>query len=152
MIVADNETAVDLLYYESVAGTVVRLLEEQSEEPLSVGIHGDWGAGKSSVLMMVEKALESQAGVLCVRYNGWLFQGFEDAKAVLIETIVEELLRARSGVKKVKDKARDVLRRVDWMKAARKAASYGVTAATGIPSLETVRDLGALASAVIGKG
>ena len=26
MIVADNETAVDLLYYESVAGTVVRLL------------------------------------------------------------------------------------------------------------------------------
>ena len=65
MIVPDNETAVDLLYYESVAGTVVRLLEEQSEEPLSVGIHGDWGAGKSSVLMMVEKTLESQAGVLC---------------------------------------------------------------------------------------
>ena len=152
MIVADNETAVDLLYYESVAGTVVRLLQEKSDEPLSVGIHGDWGAGKSSVLMMVEKALESEPRVLCVRYNGWLFQGFDDAKAVLIETIVEELLRARSGIEKVKDKARDVLRRVGWMKVARKAASYGVTAVTGVPSLETVRDLSTLASAVIGKG
>ena len=152
MIVADNETAVDLLYYESVAGTVVRLLNEKSDEPLSVGVHGDWGAGKSSVLMMIEEALAGQEGVLCVRYNGWLFQGFEDAKAVLIETIVEELLRARSGSKKVRDKAQEVLRRVDWMKVARKSASYGLTAMTGIPSLETVRDLGALASAVIGKG
>ena len=67
MIVADNETAVDLLYYESVAGTVVRLLSENSKEPLSVGVHGDWGAGKSSVLMMVEEALREQEGVLCVR-------------------------------------------------------------------------------------
>jgi len=54
MIVADNETAVDLLYYEAIARTVVRLVNEKSDEPLSVGIHGDWGAGKSSVLMMVE--------------------------------------------------------------------------------------------------
>ncbi len=152
MIVADNETAVDLLYYESVARTVVRLLSEKSDEPLSVGVHGDWGAGKSSVLMMIEEALKEQDGVLCVRYNGWLFQGFEDAKAVLVETIVEELLRARSDWSKVRSKAQDVLRRVEWMKLARKAASYGLTAATGIPNVETVRDLGTVASALIGEG
>lgn len=52
MIVADNETAVDLLYYEAVAKTVVRVVSEKSDEPLSVGVHGDWGAGKSSILMM----------------------------------------------------------------------------------------------------
>src|SRR3546814_7199987 len=86
MIVADNETAVDLLYYEAIAKTVVRLVSEKSDEPLSVGVHGDWGAGKSSVLMMVEEAFSGDR-VLCVRFNGWLFQGFEDAKAVLIETI-----------------------------------------------------------------
>ena len=141
MIVADNETAVDLLYYESIARTVVRLVEEESDEPLSVGVHGDWGAGKSSVLMMVADALEGRDGVLCVRYNGWLFQGFEDAKAVLVETIVEELLRARSSTAKVRDKAKEVLRRVDWMKVARKAASFGLTAATGVPNAETIRSL-----------
>ena len=60
MIVADNETAVDLLYYEAIARTVVRLVAEKSDEPLSVGVHGDWGAGKSSVLMMVEEAFEKE--------------------------------------------------------------------------------------------
>ena len=83
MIVADNETSVDLLYYEAIAHTVVRLLNEKSDEPLTVGVHGDWGAGKSSVLMMVEDAFADRERVLCVRFNGWLFQGHEDAKPSL---------------------------------------------------------------------
>ncbi len=37
MIVADNETPVDLLYYEAVAKTVVRVVSEKSDKPLSVG-------------------------------------------------------------------------------------------------------------------
>ena len=152
MIVADNETAVDLLYYEAIARTVVRLVSEKSDEPLSVGVHGDWGAGKSSVLMMVEGAFEKGERVLCVRFNGWLFQGFEDAKAVLIETIVEELLRKRSKRDKVADQAKKVLRRVDWMKVTRKASAYGISLATGIPHPETIKDLGAAAHAVVVKG
>ena len=152
MIVADNETAIDLLYYEAIARTVVRLVSEKSDEPLSVGVHGDWGAGKSSVLMMVEEAFEKNERVLCVRFNGWLFQGFEDAKAVLIETIVDELLRKRSTCDKVADQAKKVLRRVDWMKVARKTSAYGISLATGIPHPETLKDLGAAARTVVAKG
>ena len=146
------KTAVDLLYYEAIARTVVRLVSEKSNEPLSVGVHGDWGAGKSSILMMLEEAFETDERVLCVRFNGWLFQGFEDAKAVLIETIVDELLRTRSTSTKVADQARRVLRRVDWMKVARKAGAYGISLATGIPHPETLKDLGAAARAVVAKG
>ena len=152
MIVADNETAVDLLYYEAIARTVVRLVCEKSDDPLSVGIHGDWGAGKSSVLMMVEESFSNDDRVLCVRFNGWLFQGFEDAKAVLIETIVEELRRKRPASQKVAEQVKKVLRRVDWMKLARKAGAYGLTLATGIPHPETLRDLGAAARSLISKG
>ena len=152
MIVADNETAVDLLYYEAIARTVVRLVSEKSDEPLSVGVHGDWGAGKSSVLMMVEEAFKDDERVLCVRFNGWLFQGFEDAKAVLIETIVDELLRKRSTRDKVVDQAKKVLRRVDWMKVARKASVYGISLASGIPHPDTIKVLGAAARAIVAKG
>ena len=35
MIVADNETSVDLLYYGAIARTVVRLVGEKSDEALS---------------------------------------------------------------------------------------------------------------------
>jgi len=151
MIVPDNETAVDLLYYESIARTVARLINEKSEEPLTVGVHGDWGAGKSSVLMMVEEAFAKSERVLCVRFNGWLFEGYEDAKAVLIETIVDELLQKRSTSTKVIDQAKKVLRRVDWMKAARKAGSLAFTLATGIPHPDTLKDLYEAATGLIGK-
>ena len=152
MIVADNETTVDLLYYEAIAQTVVRLVTEESHKPLSVGVHGDWGAGKSSVLLMLEEAFATDERVLCVRFNGWLFQGFEDAKAVLIETIVDELLRNRSTRAKITDQAKKVLRRVDWMKVARKASTCGISLATGIPNPDTLRDLSAAARAVAAKG
>jgi len=151
MIVADNETSIDLLYYEAIAHTVVRLINEKSDEPLTVGVHGDWGAGKSSVLMMVEEAFTERDRVLCVRFNGWLFQGYEDAKAVLIETIVEELLRSRSASAKVIDQAKTVLRRVDWMKFARKVGGLAFTAATGIPHPDTLKDLYGAASNLLGK-
>lgn len=142
MIVADNETAVDFLYYEAIAKTVVRLVSEKSDESLSVGVYGDWGAGKSSVLMMVEEASSNDARVPCVRFNDWLFQGFKDAKAVLIERIVAELRRKRPTSQKVAEQAKRVLKRVDWMKLARKAGAYGLTLATGIPHPGTIKDIG----------
>jgi hypothetical protein len=152
MIVADNETAIDLLYYEAVAKTVVRIVSDKSDEPLSVGVHGDWGAGKSSVLMMVEEAFADDDRVLCIRFNGWLFQGFDDAKTVLIETIVEELVKRRSGSQNVVDQAKRLWRRIDWMKAARKAGSYGITLTTGIPTPETVADLRDAATSILSDG
>ncbi|RWG80517.1 P-loop NTPase fold protein [Mesorhizobium sp.] len=103
MIIADNETHIDYLYYEPIARTVMKLIREKSCEPLSIGLHGDWGAGKSSALLMIERAFAKEDSTLCVRFNGWLFEGYDDAKAVLIETIVAELLKQRSTFEKVKD-------------------------------------------------
>jgi putative protein kinase ArgK-like GTPase of G3E family len=50
MILSDNETRVDLLNNEAIAKTIVMLLRERPEHPVTIGVHGDWGAGKSSVL------------------------------------------------------------------------------------------------------
>lgn len=85
MILADNETRVDLLNNEAIATTIVKLLRDQRAQPVTVGVHGDWGAGKSSVLEMIEAGLAGDNDVLCLKFNGWRFQGFEDAKIALIE-------------------------------------------------------------------
>ena len=148
MIIADNETAVDLLYYEAIAATIVQLIETADGEPLTVGVHGDWGAGKSSVLLMLENAFAEDEQTLCIRFNGWLFQGFEDTKAVLIETIIEQLRRERSAIK---DKAQRLLKRVDWMKVARKMGGLAFNAATGLPTLEQANGVVAAAKTLIGK-
>ena len=149
MIIADNETDVDYLYYEPVAKTVVKLIRERSGEALTIGLHGDWGAGKSSSLMMIEKAFAADDNTLCVRFNGWLFEGYDDAKAVLIETIVAELLKKRSHLDKVKDRAGELLESVNWMKVARTLGGAALTFFTGLPNGDIVQGLGKVASSVI---
>jgi hypothetical protein len=151
MFLNDQETATDLLYYEPIAKTVVNLIRKSLEAPVTIGVHGDWGAGKSSVLKMTEAAFAIEDRVLCLWFNGWTFQGFEDAKAVVIETIVEELRRARPTSTKVKEAARKVLKRVDWLKLARKAGGFAFTAATGIPTFDQVKGLFDTATAILAK-
>ena len=149
MIIADNETDVDYLYYEPVAKTVVKLIRERSDDALTIGLHGDWGAGKSSYLMMIENAFAGDKNTLCVRFNGWLFEGYDDAKAVLIETIVAALLEKRSHLDKVKDKAGEVLQSVNWMKVARTLGGAALTFFTGLPNSDIIQGLGKVATSVI---
>jgi predicted KAP-like P-loop ATPase len=134
VLIPDHETAVDFLNYEAVSKTVVELLKENRQRPLTIGIHGDWGAGKSSVLKMIEFAMSSDKQVACLWFNGWAFQGFDDAKTVLIEVIISELARQRSSYGKVKKISKDLLKRVDWLKLARRGGGIAFTLATGLPS------------------
>lgn len=137
MILHDNETKVDLLNAEPVAKTIARLLASRPGTPMTVGIHGDWGAGKSSVLEMVEHVIQQEGeknGILCLKFNGWRFQGFEDAKIALIEGIVEGLIEARPFLTKATGSVKEVLRRIDYLKLAKNAGSLAFTALTGIPT------------------
>ena len=151
MYLNDHETAVDLLYYEAAAKTIVRLIRSTPNTPVTIGVHGDWGAGKSSVLKMASTALATDDKALCLWFNGWAFEGFEDAKTIVIETIVEELRRARPKSTKVAEAARKVLKRVDWLKVARKAGGFAFTAATGLPSIDQLHSLAEGARALLGK-
>lgn len=151
MFLNDQETATDLLYYEAIAKTVVKLIGKTPETPITIGVHGDWGAGKSSVLKMLEASFEDNDRTLCLWFNGWTFEGFEDAKTVVIETIVDELRRARPASTKVADAAKTVLRRVDWLKLARKTGGFALTAFTGIPTLDQLKGAYEVASGFLAK-
>lgn len=123
MILSDNETKVDLLNNEAFASTIVALLKERPDHPITVGVHGDWGAGKSSVLEMIESSLEGQDDILCIKFNGWRFQGFEDAKIALIESIVSELIEKRPVLTKAIGTVKNVFQRIDLLKAAKAGGS-----------------------------
>ena len=149
MLIPDHETAVDFLNYEAISGTVVELLKENRQRALTVGIHGDWGAGKSSVLKMIESAMAEDKNVACLWFNGWAFQGFDDAKTVMIEATLAELARQRSGIGKVKEFSAGLIKRIDWLKLARRGGGLAFTMTTGVPSpdllAETVGGLQQLA-------
>ncbi|MGD0164899.1 MAG: P-loop NTPase fold protein [Candidatus Sulfotelmatobacter sp.] len=74
MILSDNETKIDLLNNEAIAKTIVTLVWEKPEHPVTVGVHGDWGAGKSSVLEVVEACQRDVASATdLIREAEWLW-------------------------------------------------------------------------------
>ena len=138
MILPDNETKVDLLNNEAIAKTIIGLLRARPDSPVTIGVHGDWGAGKSSVLEMIAAALAKEEKVLCLKFNGWRFQGFEDAKIALIEGIVNGLLDKRPVLSKATGALKDVVRSIDLLKVAKKAGGLAWTAFTGIPTADQI--------------
>lgn len=139
MILSDNETKVDLLNNEAIAATIIKLLRTRPDQPVTVGVHGDWGAGKSSVLEMIEAGFADEETVLCLKFNGWRFQGFEDAKIALIEGIVTSLIEKRPALTKAGESAKAVFRRIDWLKVAKKSGGLALTAFTGLPTHDQIQ-------------
>lgn len=135
MILSDNETKVDMLNNRAIAKTVVELIKESQDKPISIGIHGDWGAGKSSVLEMVEDEFNDNPDIECIKFNGWKHQGFEDAKIALMSAIVSELIKKRKLGEVCKDAIKKIWKNINWLNVAKGAGSLALTTATGIPPI-----------------
>ena len=61
---SDNETSEDLLKFDHLSDAVVNLVTNTALLPVTVGVFGDWGSGKSSLLKMVANRLENEKTVV----------------------------------------------------------------------------------------
>ena len=134
----DKETDIDFLGYDKIADTILEIVKDNHLRPLTIGIYGDWGVGKSSILALLQKKVKAlpeseKKQIHTIVFNGWLFQGYEDTKSALMETIVMDLARHQPNVEKIKNLTRSLLRRINWLKVAKVSASAIWTGVTGIP-------------------
>lgn len=137
----DNETDQDFLNFSGVAETTAEIIVQAQGRPISIGVSGAWGAGKSSLLRLIRRAIGNRSKeFVFVEFNAWLYQGYDDARAALLDVIAETLTseaeRRESGV----DKARELLRRVDWLRLAKLAAVPALALAFGIPPVGLVAE------------
>ena len=134
----DNETERDFLNFSGVADTVAEIIVRAGGEPVSIGVSGAWGVGKSTMIKLIRRALEARedgapSDFVFVDFNAWLYQGYDDARASLLDVIATALkLQAderKTGVEKVKA----LIERVNWLRAAKLTAGSGLALALGLP-------------------
>ncbi len=119
---ADNETSEDLLGFKVHADLLVDVINDDRVLPVTIGVFGDWGSGKSSILKIVEQELTGgeeegfKDGTLVLYFNGWVFEGYDDAKAALLESIIEKFAKHKTIGNKVKDKTIKLFKSVKWMR------------------------------------
>src|SRR5687767_14938873 len=113
---SDNETPIDLLGFQHLVTAVTSIVRRPDLLPATIGVFGDWGSGKSSLLKMVSEQLAKDENTLVLSFNGWLFEGFEDAKSALMGTILDEIATRKNLAPKAKQRVTRLLKRVNWFR------------------------------------
>jgi hypothetical protein len=123
---SDNETDQDLLGFRVHADLIRSVITDQAILPIVIGLFGDWGGGKSSIMQMLQNDLNGPAyeKTACLYFNGWTFEGYEDAKTALLSSILIQFGEHKRFGPLVKDKVVGLLKRVKWMEGAKLAVKY----------------------------
>lgn len=122
----DSESDLDFLNFNNLADQVIEISKDDNLSPATIGIYGDWGSGKSTLMKMVKKSLDADDNTLTVEFNGWLFEGYEDAKTALCGTILDEMHKHEKFFAKAKNKIKALLGKVDGGKLLSKGVKYGL--------------------------
>jgi predicted KAP-like P-loop ATPase len=144
---SDNETERDFLNFSGVADTIAEIIVQSRGRPISIGVSGAWGIGKSSMVKLTRASLtqrprqSSDREFIFVEFNAWLYQGYDDARAALMDVIATKLEAEAIARKKGLDKAKDLLKRVNWLRAAKLVAGSTVAMSLGLPPTGLIGDL-----------
>ncbi|AIV79699.1 KAP family P-loop domain protein [Burkholderia pseudomallei] len=68
-----------------------------------------------------------------VEFNAWLYQGYDDARAALMDVIATKLETEAETRETGVDKAKALLKRVNWLRAAKLFAGSAVAMSMGLP-------------------
>ena len=121
---SDNETTQDLLGYQVHADLLRKIILNDAMLPISIGVFGNWGSGKSSLMLLLQQSLheweESHQNehsiILQVYFNSWQFESYDSTKLTMIESILEALDKDINTRKDVFERADDLLARINFLK------------------------------------
>lgn len=122
----DIETSEDLLGYRFHAKLLKEIVLDKSMLPTSIGIFGNWGYGKSSLMLLLEKEINEEIAmhvaegntprILQVRFNGWQYESYETTKYSLIQVLLDSVEKYLSDNRDVFEKLDILLKRINLLK------------------------------------
>jgi hypothetical protein len=101
--------------------------------PFTIGVFGEWGTGKTSLMRLVEHELSSHNNVVTVWFNAWRYEQEEHPVVPLIGSIVREMQQQQERHSRLRRSSRPLIK-------ALKALAYGVsvTPSVKVPGLAGV--------------
>lgn len=122
----DIETSEDLLGYRFHAKLLKEIVLDKSMLPTSIGIFGNWGYGKSSLMLLLEKEINEEIAmhvaegntprILQIRFNGWQYESYETTKYSLIQVLLDSVEKYLSDNRDVFEKLDILLKRINLLK------------------------------------
>lgn len=144
---SDNPSELDLLGFADVTAPIAEAVLRDKLDPVTVGIEGDWGSGKSSILAILGKQLEDDKTVVVIQTHPWEYDPATDPKATLVAEVLnairKEAIERKGGWDKlsdtVKERFKSLVRRVKVSKVIKLATNSVLS--MGLPKIDEVLDL-----------
>jgi predicted KAP-like P-loop ATPase len=98
----DDVSKVDMLAYEPYAELIYNIATSKRLNLLTIGLFGNWGSGKSTLLNLVDKKIKDKGEppkVISIMINAWMFEGYDDAKTALMDSILRVISENKSIAK-----------------------------------------------------
>lgn len=111
---ARSADGLEFTSYARVLATVAR----DTPGPFTIGVFGDWGSGKTSLMRLTREELSADPSIVTVWFNAWRYEKEEHPIVPLIGTIIQELAAHKSLLDRVGEPATLLLR-------ALRAIAYG---------------------------
>lgn len=91
---SDKETHQDCLGYGTYVEVLANVCTHKDLAPLTLGIFGPWGSGKTSLMEMLRRHIEATKGDKkrkTLWFNAWMYEGREEAQSALIHALLRLL-------------------------------------------------------------
>ncbi len=126
----DSEAEIDFLDFDYLIGVLKDIIDNEDLLPATIGVYGDWGSGKSSLIKLAINDFEDNKNIVCLNFNAWLFESYEDAKASLLGSILDKICEEKKLSEKAKDIVQGLYKSVDKLKLFKKSFLLGMDIAT----------------------
>lgn len=123
----DSESNIDFLDYDYLVESINSIILDDSLLPATIGLFGDWGSGKSTLINMSKTKLEdNNKRIQCLVFNGWLFESYDDTKTAILEEIIDVLVDNTTLIDKGKIAAEALFSSINKMKLGKSAIKTGM--------------------------
>jgi len=101
-ILGDSPTTEDGLGFDSYVDILLDAVRNyDTESSLTIGIHGSWGSGKTSLMRMLEKRFEVDNDVKTIWFNAWAHGEGESIGLALLYRVLIEFQKEEGNKEKV---------------------------------------------------
>jgi len=151
----DSPAGEDTLGYKPIVDALARMiLHKKTLKPITIGIHGEWGTGKSSILLQLENELDrlvnsssidyshsSRKRVLHVKFDAWLHDVNSNMLGVFLQEIVNKIEKKQSLYNVIKDRLLVAVKRISrpsWLYFSILLISFCILCYFFTPSFESL--------------
>jgi len=124
-LLSDNPATEDTLGFGQMATVLYTVIRETPYRPFTIGIFGEWGSGKSTLMKLIQTSLQRD-GVKTVWFNAWKY----DNKEVIWNALIQEIFYTMQRDPEIQKRDNAETFKKDVAHAAAELAKYAAKVAT----------------------